>query len=447
MASSDFFNSFYIGNRGYAGLLLCAGVFVLVWLFKWPMVTGIFLFLLFMILVAYDLVFLFLLRSTVFCKRELPYRLSNSDYNNITIRLRHNFRSAIHLRIIEELPIQFQERENHFDILHFAPGITKFLEYRVRPVSRGEYEFGHIIAIVTTPIRFLERRMVLAEHRTSKVYPSFLQFRSRNWLNATVKTEETGIARVKKTGVSLEFDHIKEYAIGDDLRKANWSATARKGNLMVNSYVDEKSQQVFSIIDKGRLMKMPFHKLSLVDHAINSTLVLANVALQRRDRFGLMTFSHKAGDFLAADRKPLQLRQIQETLYKTETQFLESDFENLYLQVRKRIKQRSLLLLFTNFESATGMRRQLPYLKMLARHHLIVVIFFENSELVDASNAEAEDLEDIYVATIAERFVHEKKMMRKELQSQGITTLLTQPESLTVDTVNKYLEIKARRLF
>ena len=446
MAKTPFFNRIYAGTRMYIGLMLCSAMFIMTWLLEWPIVYGFFFLLAFALLIIYELVSLFLQRASVFCERQLPGRLSLGDYNPVKIRLRHNFRAAVNISLTEELPFQFQERENEICLKNPEPGVTHVIEYQLRPVERGDYTFGNIIALITTPLALLQRRMVLAQEAKTQVYPSFLQFRSRKWLNASAKMNESGNVRIRKQGVSLEFDHIKEYALGDDLRKANWSATARKGNLMVNSFVDEKSQQVYCLVDEGRLMRMPFHRMTLLDYSINTTLMLANVALQRRDRIGVMTFSNTAGEFLPADRIQKQLLRIQEMLYKTTTQFLESDFENLYLQIRKKIKQRSLLLLFTNFESITGMRRQLPYLRLIAQHHLLVTVFFENSELVELSESKANNLEDIYVSTISEKFVHEKKMIQKELQSQGITVLLSTPENLSVNALNKYLEIKARRL-
>jgi len=192
-------------------------------------------------------------------------------------------------------------------------------------------------------------------------------------------------------------------------------------------------------------MKMPFKGLALMDYAINSTLVLGSVALHRQDRFGLITFSHKAGELVVADKKPGQIKILQDALYRINTDYWESDYEKLYLQVRSHIKQRSMLILFTNFESTTGMRRQLPYLRQIAKHHLLLVIFFENTELASLANESAASLEGIYTNTIAGKYVFEKKMIVKELMHHGILALLSPPQQLTVQAVNKYVELKTRQ--
>ena len=199
------------------------------------------------------------------------------------------------------------------------------------------------------------------------------------------------------------------------------------------------------MIDKGRLMKMPFNNLTLLDYAINSTLVMSSVCLKKQDKIGLMTFADRMGSVIAADRKPIQRENILEALYKQQTAFLESDFEMLYMQVRSKIKQRSLLILYTNFESLNGLRRQMNYLRSIAKHHLLLVVFFENTELSSLSHADAMNLEDVYVKTIADKFIFEKKLIVKELQKYGILSILTAPENLTVNTVNKYLELKTRQ--
>ena len=248
---------------------------------------------------------------------------------------------------------------------------------------------------VKSLLGLLKRRYNIAAETMVPVYPSYVQMRKYELLSQTTIQTEHGNKRMRKMGHSMEFEQIKEYVRGDDIRTINWKATARKSSLMVNNYTDEKSQQVYCLIDKGRLMKMPFGNLSLLDYAINSTLVLSNVCLQKQDKVGLMTFSNKMGTVLAADRKPIQRANILQLLYNQETAFLESDYEMLYLQVRNRIKQRSLLILFANFESLSGLKRQLDYLRSIASHHLLLVVFFENTELHQLTVADAKSIEQV----------------------------------------------------
>ena len=216
--------------------------------------------------------------------------------------------------------------------------------------------------------------------------------------------------------------------------------------LMINQFQDEKSQPIYSIIDASRVMKMPFNELSLLDYAVNSTLAFSNIALKKHDKVGMLTFSNTVNDFLPDSGKKTYINTISETLYNVKTQFLDSDFGLLYAHVKRQITHRSLLLLYTNFEHISSLKRQLPFLQALAKKHLLVVIFFENTELNQLIKTEAEDLQTIYDQTIAQQFAYDKKVMVKELQKYGIQTVLTTPQNLTVNTINKYLEIKARGL-
>jgi uncharacterized protein (DUF58 family) len=137
---------------------------------------------------------------------------------------------------------------------------------------------------------------------------------------------------------------------------------------------------------------------------------------------------------------------ILETLYNVNTNYKESDFGRLYADIKRNITQRSLLLLYTNFETLDSLNRQLPYLKGLAKSHLLVVIFFKNTELNELINNKAKTIQDAYDKVIAEKFAFEKRLIVNELKKYGIYSILTTPENLTVDTINKYLEIKARGL-
>ncbi len=371
-------------------------------------------------------------------------RFSNSDENKVILQITNMMPFELYVDIIDELPVQFQKRD-WILFQHLKGRQQKNIIYKVTPTQRGEYHFGNIILYVKSLLGFLMHRYDIAAECVIPVYPSFMQLRKYELLSKTTIQSENGNKRMRKIGHSMEFEQIKEYVSGDDIRTINWKATARKSALMVNNYTDEKSQQVYCLIDKGRLMKMPFNNLSLLDYAINSTLVLSSVCLQKQDKVGLITFANKIGTVLAADRKPIQRANILQLLYNQETQFLESDYEMLYLQIRSRIKQRSLLILFANFESLSGLKRQLNYLRSIARHHLLIVIFFENTELKQSASRLAINLEDVYIKTIAEKFAFEKRLIVKELSNHGILSILTSPENLTVNTINKYLELKARQ--
>ncbi len=440
-----YIGSLFVTPRLYAALTCCIALFVLRFFFKWIGDIPYLAFMILLILVVYDYILLFSKSKGIFAARAMAERLSNGDDNEIRIHIENFYPYTVQLEVIDEVPHQFQRRDILFK-LSVKAADKKVLQYTLRPVKRGSYKFGVINIYVKTAYGLFSRRYIADEPINVPVYPSYLQLRKYQLMAISNRLSEIGVKKLRRIGHSMEFEQIKEYVTGDDYRTVNWKATARKSQLMVNNYTDEKSQQLYCIIDKSRVMKMPFDSLSLLDYAINTSLVLSNVALMKQDKAGLITFSEKISSFLVADKKVLQMQSILETLYNQKTRYLESDYERLYIFIRRKITQRSLMLLFTNFESLTGMRRQLPYLKKIAENHLLIAIFFENTELVKFIDRASENLEDVYNKTIAENFSLEKRQIVKELNQNGILTILTAPQHLTVNALNKYLEIKARQL-
>jgi len=439
-----FYISLYFSRRFYwvfVGIIL---LFVISYGIPFLFMVAQLLLLFFAVVTLLDYVVLFLRRDPISARRELADRMSNGDLNPVRLHLTNEYPFPVRLRVIDELPDQFQLRD--FSLYaDLKPGEHRQLDYQLQPKERGEYVFHNINIFIKSPFRLLTRRSIIDAKTTVRVLPSYLALRQYTLQAASDHLAESGSKRIRKLGHSLEFEQIKEYVTGDDIRSLNWKATARKGGqLMVNTFTDEKSQQVYCLIDKGRVMKMPFDGMSLLDYAINAALVLSHVALIRQDKAGLLTFGDNIGNFLPASRQSMQMTGILETLYNQQTRWQETDFEKLYATVRTRITQRSLIVLFTNFESLSGLERQMPYIRAIARRHLLLVVFFENTGLRQLREQEAEDIEGVYVKTIADKFAYEKRLIVKELNQVGIATILTAPENLTVQTVNKYLEIKAR---
>ncbi|MEO5997359.1 MAG: DUF58 domain-containing protein [Chitinophagaceae bacterium] len=435
----------FFGNRFYTALVCCSLFFLLRFFIRWLGMLPYVLFGVVVCLFLVDYLFLFLQKRGFFATRTHAERFSNGDENPVRIDIENYYGLPVKVEVIDEIPTQFQRRDILFKTT-IPANASRAIEYSLRPVKRGEYEFGSINIYVSGPIEFAKRRFRFQQQKTVPVYPSYIQMRQYQLLAIHNRLSEIGIKKVRRIGHSMEFEQIKDYVRGDDYRTVNWKATAKRGQLMVNHYTDEKSQQIYCVIDKGRGMKMPFEGLSLLDYSINASLVLSNVALMKQDKAGLITFSDRLGSVLMAEKKATQMQSILEVLYNQKTRYLESDFERLYAHIRNRITQRSLVVLFTNFESMTALNRQLPYLRKIARYHLLLVVFFENTELTQLIKKPVTDIESIYIKTIAEKFAIEKRLIVKEMNKYGIFSILSPPQSITVNTVNKYLELKARQL-
>jgi len=436
-------SSFFLNRITYYIAGGAAIVYVLSYFFPFLFTIGHIILVLLGITIAVDLLLMYGKKNGIEAGRITPERFSNGDQNKIILHLTNNYRFRSAISVIDELPVQFQER-NWIRKIKIETDGKAVIEYFLRPVERGEYVFGNINIYAYSPLRIVKRRYTIQAEQLIKVYPSYVQMRRYQLLAVSNRLQEAGVKRIRRLGHSMEFEQIKEYVRGDDYRTINWKATARKSDLMVNNFTDERSQQIYCIINKGRVMKMPFEGMTLLDHAINASLVLSNVAMIKHDKAGLITFAEHTDSFLPADKKPTQMNLLQEALYKQQTMFLEPDFEKLYSVIRNRITHRSLMILFTNFESMESLEREMSSLKRIAKYHLLLVVFFENTELKSLVESKAATLEDIYIKTIAEKFSYEKRLMVKELHKNGIASILTTPENLTVNTINKYLELKTR---
>lgn len=437
-------NNIYLHKRALFTLLGIVGLFILGFAFPLLTVLGKIFFAIVVLAIIIEVTLLFSLKNPFTARRVVENKLSNGDFNPVIIQITSKLSIETNIQVIDEFPLQLQLRDKQFAIEGFKPNSTEELVYEVRPTTRGVYEFGKIHLMINTKLSFVTRKVSFELEQEVKVYPSFIQYRKFAFLAISNRLEEVGVKKIRKLGLSNEFEQIREYVLGDDYRIINWKATARHQNLMVNQYQEEKAQDIYCIIDKGRLMHAPFDGLSILDYSINAALVMSGVAIGKDDKAGLLTFSDKIGTFIKAQGKKTQMSLIADALYNQEVRLKESDYSRLYKNVRTWIKKRSFLILFTNFDSLVTIRRQMKYLKAIGRSHLLCVVIFDNSEINTLSKKKTFGLNDAYKQTMAEKFQHDKRLITKELISNGIYPILTEPNNLTVNTINEYLRFKSQ---
>jgi uncharacterized protein (DUF58 family) len=419
--------------------------FVVAFVFPFLFTAVTYLFFILIAVMLIDVLLLFTPAKNIIGQRITPGKLSNGDENGVTISISNFYNFSVDVKIIDEIPFQFQKRD--FEIQRqISANKTDDFQYFLRPTARGEYFFGNLNVFVSSPIKLISRRFIFSKNAMVPSYPSHVQLQKFELLAFSNTLAKHGIKKVRRLGHTMEFEQIKEYVSGDDIRTLNWKATAKKNSLMINQFQDEKSQNVYLAIDKGRTMKMPFDGLSLLDYSVNATLVLSSIILKKQDKVGVFSFSKKVDNRVVAEKRTAQMQLILENLYNIKTDFFETDYSRFYADIKTNVTQRSLIILFTNFETLEGLSRQMQYLKGIAKNHLLVVVFFQNTELLQLTHKKSENIQEIYDKVIAEKFIFEKKLIVNELKKFGIYSVLTQPQNLTLDTINKYLEIKARGL-
>jgi uncharacterized protein (DUF58 family) len=440
MKQRKWLSDIFIAPRLFAVLAVCIILYVISFYIRavWPIANGITIAAFFAILIDY--LALFAKAQPIVAERQCADRWSNGDTNNVAIALTNNTALRLHVQIYDELPIQLQRRDLVLRA-SLSPRDTAEVSYNVTPTKRGLYSYGNVLCYVSTLLGLLQRRCVAEQVQDVKVLPSFRRV-LQPAIKASAYVQDAGEHALTRTASSMEFDHIKEYVRGDDMRHMNWAASARRGQLMVNTYNEERSQQVYCVIDTGRRMKMPFEGLTLLEYSINSALMFANSVLHKGDKMGVASFGKNMGGFVKASRQRTQLSKVMETLYDIETDFEESNFAALATKIKYFVGQRSLILLYTNFESLASLQRQMVYLKAISRRHLLCTIVFENTDIAKIHDHYSDDLEGVYVKTIADKYTMEKKRMLKELHKEGIITIFTTPNKVGADVISKYLLLK-----
>jgi uncharacterized protein (DUF58 family) len=442
----NFLKSFYLTTKTFIVIGVC------ILLFAIGLLTDIFFYigqlLLFLLIIAVilEVILLYSKSKLIDCKRTLPYRLSNGDKNLVDLTIKNYSLMNLKINIFEDLPKWFQLRTWKI-IETLSRQETKSIQYDVKPTERGIFSWNNTYILVEIGfLGFVSRKFTFENESHISCYPSFEQFK-RLPIKAMVASYITqNDTHIRRIGQSLEFEQIKNYVNGDNYKHINWKASAKQGKLMLNQYQEERSQDIYMVIDMGRSMKMPFENQTLLDYAINGSVALAKTILDVKDRAGLITFSSKECTLIPARSEYKQFTAINEALYYLDSDFLESDYERLYKFIRVKVKQRSLMVIFTNFDSINTLQRNLNYLKAIAKYHLVLVVFFENSEIVNLANQYAGDTIGIYNNTIAKQFLSQNQQILKELVKSGIQGLYTAPQNLSIQVINKYIQIKHKQI-
>ncbi len=381
--------------------------------------------------------------ASVAAWRTMEDKLSNGEFNVVRVHIDVTYPHDVELTIIDELPFQLQERKLHFPWMRYT-GSPITLSYEIRPVTRGTYSFGSINVFVRGRMGLVQRRFQCDAQRAAYVHPSIMEMRRADLATFSSQRGRYGVHRQRRLGHTMEFEKVSQYVPGDDVRTINWKATARRSSLMVNQYQDEQSQDVYSAIDLGRSMRYANDGMTMLDYAVNSALAFSNVVIKKHDRVGLITYGSHSGSILPAQATKAQLGAVMRRLYNVETDFAQSDDEQLIEIVRSRIRSRSLVMLFTNIESVDATRRRLPAFRLIARSHVLVVNFFDNLSIRELVSHPSENVEGIYRQAIARSTVMEKKEIFNELRRAGIYAVLSPPNGLSVHAINAYLDLKAR---
>jgi uncharacterized protein (DUF58 family) len=443
----NFFKSVHFNNSAFIVLLLAITLFSFGLLSHAFYLAGLLCVLAWLLAVLAESLFLYSNSEILTLERKVPIRLSNGDTGTINLHIKNNTAQSLWVKIYEDLPEQLQMRT--FSLFATLPKSSSTIKaYTVQPKQRGQYHWQNTYLFVQKyKYSLVAKRITCEESQQVACYPSFEQFQKIP-LQATVNNfKENGSEHyVRKIGQSLEFEKIKEYTPEDDYRHINWKASAKMSHLMLNQYQEERSQNVYTVIDMGRAMHMAFDGLSLLDYSINAALALNKAVLAMSDKAGVIGLQHNQCRYLPARKDFKQFGKINDFLYNLKSEYTEANYELLYKFMRINVAERSLLVIFKNFESVNSFRRELPYFKALSRYHLLLVVFFENTELANFAELPAHNTEAIYEKTIAADMLLKNKLILRELNNSGIQSLYVPPQKLSIAAINRFVDIKKKRI-
>lgn len=396
-----------------------------------------------------DVVMLMILR--IEGGRSIASKLDLGEENSISFKAkikRGRLRSAY---VIDEIPTEFLTDTDRHDMEKDKYG-DYCCHYAITPSCRGHFELGRTLVFASF-LGLLERRIVLADSGEEvDVYPAFTRLREKDEQVRSKQILSTGSHKRQLPANQTEFRDIREYVVGDDVRTINWKATARTGTTMVNEYEDERSQHIINVIDCGSAMQRTFHALSLQDHAINASLLVSYSALEKEsDCVGVCSYGPKGFNFLPARAGKVQFKSIMQQLYALDTEYGESDIEQLCLMIDRNVKRRSLIFLYTEIPTMSALERQLQFFKRIATRNCLVVVNCLDKELESVSERDFKGKtqrkyhSQCVERTLAKDMVNQKQLIADTLQQNGIYCLSIYPETLSFGVLKKYLELKEKR--
>ena len=334
------------------------------------------------------------------------------------------------------------QKPNQFVAL--TPRTTTTLAYIVRPPRRGDYHFGNTHLRWLGPLGLVIRQSQFATAAGVKVYPNLLDIRRYELLARKGQLAELGFRRRRLLGSGTEFERLRDYAPDDDFRRIDWNAMARKGKPITREYETERSQNIVVLLDVGRLMRTPVNDLAKVDYAINATLMLSYVAGLRGDKVGVLVFADEVLSYLPPKSGKGQFYRLLATLYGIQSQPIEANYARAFAYLGAKHKKRSLIILFTDVASGVAERSVVAQVAPLAARHVPLLVAMSDPEIARLATQPPAASARTYQRAVAEQMLDERAITMRALRQRGVNTLDVPANQLTIEVVNRYLELKSR---
>jgi uncharacterized protein (DUF58 family) len=377
-------------------------------------------------------------------ERDMEERFAMGAENEVTIRVANRSRRKAAFIVKDEYPPQMELVTPREAQLTIPAGRSRAWRYSLLPTARGKYNFGNTVLRFRTPLGLLWRQTSYPTSSDVKVYPDIREARKHEIYAHRNRRPEPGLRRMRVRGQGREFESLREFVIGDEIRHISWAATARRGKVITRQYTIERSQNIVVLLDTGRLMTARIGKLTKLDHAVNATLSIAYVAAAGGDNVGLVAFSRRVVSYLPPRRGRDQINLLMEALYSLEPQMIEPSYKRAFNFFGANCKRRSLVVILTDLVDRDASAELLAHTSQLIPRHLPLIITIGDTDLRELVRATPAAAGDVYRQAVAEEILRQREEALMRIRHAGGLALDVPAGRLSLELVNKYLEVKER---
>ncbi|MGI8567160.1 MAG: DUF58 domain-containing protein [Pyrinomonadaceae bacterium] len=378
--------------------------------------------------------------------REIAGRFHIGAETEVRVRVVHDSPSTLRVRVKDEHPPEMRLAGEREAFMRVEGQTTATLIYGLTPPTRGRFTFGQIAVRYVSRLGLVWCQTHVGEAETVKVYPNIRRAREAELKALGERSLATSRRRASWRGEGRDFESLREYVAGDELRHVSWSATARRGKLTTRQYQIERDQTILVALDAGRLMTARVEGETKFDAAIHAALALMSAAARGGDHAGLMAFGRRVSAYVPPGRGREQTDAVLEALYSIEPEMVEPSYTRAFEFVVANCKRRSLVVLLTDLVDEEGSRELLLSLNLLRPRHLPLVVTIGDRDLRAAVRDAPANSRDLYTQSVAEEVMHQREAALRRVESQGGLALDVTAAALTPSLLETYVRVKERGL-